>query len=180
MAATLAVSVTACSSSDDGGKKPANAASEKPAGNNGNSDSGKTVPDTSKVIATLKGSDAGIEMVLYSVTRNEGGFVTVNGEIKNASGKRYTTPLQWSGEEKDVARAGRSLAGMTLVDSKEKKRYYVLRDTDNRPLTTTGFKPSLSADSSLQFFAQFPAPPESTTEVELQFPGFPNAPIEIS
>ncbi|OIJ85417.1 hypothetical protein [Streptomyces colonosanans] len=179
LAAALAVSVTACNSDSDA-KKPAKAASESPAGNNDKGDGGKTLPDTSKVIATLKGSDAGIEMVLHSVTRDEGGFVTVSGEIKNASGKRYTTPIQWSGQEQAVAGAGRSFAAMTLVDSKEKKRYYVLRDTDDRPLTTSKYDSSLQADESLPFFAQFPAPPEGTTKVDLQFPGFPNAPIEIS
>ncbi|MCN9244457.1 hypothetical protein NGF19_27365 [Streptomyces sp. RY43-2] len=179
LAAALAVSVTACNS-DDGSKKPTNAASEKPAGDNGKSDGGKTLPDTSKAIATLKGSAPGIEMVLYSVTRDEGGFVTVSGEFKNTGDKFFTTPVQWSGTESDVKATGASLAGMTLVDSKEKKRYYVLRDTDNRPLTTTKYASSIRAGETLPFFAQFPAPPESTTKVDLQFPGFPNAPIEIS
>lgn len=44
------------------------------------------------------------------------------------------------------------------MDSKGKKRYYVLRDTDGRPLTTTNF-PALKAGESLPVFMQFPAPP---------------------
>ncbi len=52
------------------------------------------------------------------------------------------------------------MAGMTLVDSKGKKRYYVLRDTDNRPLTTANYTPGIEASKSLAFFAQFPAPPD--------------------
>ncbi|MFF9816227.1 hypothetical protein [Streptomyces sp. NPDC014006] len=182
LAAALAVSVTACNSESDakGPSQTASASSSGGSDKGGQDAGGKTLPDTSQVIATLKSDEAGIEMVLHSAVRDQGGFLTVNGEIKNTSGKRYTTPIKWSGDEQSVARTGRSFAAMTLVDSKEKKRYYVLRDTENRPLTTTGFQPSIKAGESLPFFAQFPSPSESTTTVDLQFPGFPNAPIEIS
>ncbi len=183
----LAVSVTACNG-DEGAAPSTSAASESPSGERGQGDDagsgqdqqggGQTLPDTGKVIATLKGES--VEMVLYSVTRDDGGFLTVSGEVKNTAGKRYTVPTAWSGEESAIVRTGRSFAAMTLVDSKERKRYYVLRDTDNRPLTTTGFSPWIQPNESLPFFAQFPAPPQTTTKVDLQFPGFPNAPIEIS
>ncbi|MCH0541069.1 hypothetical protein I3F58_16140 [Streptomyces sp. MUM 203J] len=191
LAAALTVSLTACSS-DDGAQPPTKVAAESPSdkknedkGEGGGADSGRdgggtTLPDTSKVLATLKGSEQGIAMVIYSAVRDDGGFLTVSGEIKNDSGKRYTTQVSWSGDERAVARTGRSFAAMTLVDSKEKKRYYVLRDTENRPLTTTGLPLGINAGESLPFFAQFPAPPATTTKVDLQFPGFPNASLEIS
>ncbi|OAH13800.1 hypothetical protein [Streptomyces jeddahensis] len=180
VAAALAFTATACGGGDDGGTKATSTSSaSQDTGKSGNSGSGNTVPDTSKTIATLKG-DKGIDMVIHEAKRDSGGFVTVSGEFKNTSQDTYTIPVQWNGLEKDVAAAGNSLAGMTLVDSKEKKRYYVLRDTDNRPLTTTGYDPSIDAGEGMTFFAQFPAPPESTTSVDLQFPGFPNATIEIS
>ncbi|MCG3041525.1 hypothetical protein L7D48_13300 [Streptomyces sp. S1A] len=181
LAAALTVSAAACGGDESAKEKGGSpsASSENQGGEKGGEGEGKTLPDTSKVIATLKG-DEGIEMVLHSVVRDAGGFLTVSGEFKNNGSSRYTTPVQWSGEEQAVARTGRSVAAMTLVDSKEKKRYYVLRDTDNRPLTTSGYQPAIDAGESLPFFAQFPAPPSDTTEVSLQFPGFPNAPIEIS
>ncbi|WOX22354.1 hypothetical protein [Streptomyces solicathayae] len=179
LAAALAFSLTACG--EDPGTSKENASSSSSSGKQQPSKSGdgKTYPDNSKVVATLKGND-GIEMVIHEVKRDAGGFVTVSGAFKNTTQNAYTTPIQWSGQEQDVAGSGRSVAAMTLVDSKEKKRYYVLRDTDNRPLTTAGFDPSIAAGATFQFFAQFPAPPTSTTTVDLQFPGFPNAPIEIS
>ncbi|MFJ8649878.1 hypothetical protein ACIRNI_27620 [Streptomyces sp. NPDC093546] len=137
------------------------------------------MPDTTTVLVTAKG-DKGVDMVIHTAKRDSGGFLTVSGEFKNASGNLFSVPPQWNGMEKDVAASGNSLAAMTLVDSKEKKRYYVLRDTDNRPLTTTGYDPAIKAGESLPFFAQFPAPPNTTTSVDLQFVGFPNTPIEIS
>ncbi|MFF3287931.1 hypothetical protein [Streptomyces sp. NPDC003023] len=119
-------------------------------------------------------------MSVFSARRDEGGFLTLDGQIKNAGSTGFTTPVQWSGLEQSVAATGRSFAGMTLVDSKGKKRYYVLRDTDNRPLTTYAYSSLIRPGESLAFFAQFPAPPADTTQVALQFPGFPSTTIELS
>lgn len=178
LVAALALSVAGCGgdSGTDEEKGPA-AASSSPA--KGSEDEGKNLPDTSQVLVTVHGDD-GIDMVINSAERDTGGFLTVSGQLKNVGAELYTTPVQWGGSEEAVAATGRSLAAMTLVDSKDKKRYYVLRDTDNRPLTTSGFEPSIEAGKSLTFFAQFPAPAQSTTQVDLQFPGFANATIEIS
>ena len=178
LVAALALSVAGCGgdSGTDEEKGPA-AASSSPA--KGSEDEGKNLPDTSQVLVTVHGDD-GIDMVINSAERDTGGFLTVSGQLKNMGAELYTTPVQWGGSEEAVAATGRSLAAMTLVDSKDKKRYYVLRDTDNRPLTTSGFEPSIEAGKSLTFFAQFPAPAQSTTQVDLQFPGFANATIEIS
>ncbi|GAA3297225.1 hypothetical protein GCM10020295_29230 [Streptomyces cinereospinus] len=83
------------------------------------------------------------------------------------------------GNETEILRHGMSLGGATLVDSKDKKRYYVLRDTDGRPLTTTGFS-SLKAGESLAVFMQFPSPPASSAEVILQLPTFASATFPVS
>ncbi|MHC3461701.1 hypothetical protein [Streptomyces flavovirens] len=179
LVSTLAFSVAACGG-DDGGEAKAPAASSGTAKDEGvEAPEGDTLPDRSETLATLK-NDKGIEMVVYSATRDSGGFLTVSGDFKNTSGEGFTTPLEWSGPEQAVSSTGPSLAGMTLVDSAGKKRYYVLRDTDNRPLTTSKYTSSIEAGKSMNFFAQFPSPPNSTSQVDLQFPGFPNATIEIS
>ncbi|WP_405938573.1 hypothetical protein OG338_19700 [Streptomyces sp. NBC_00726] len=178
---TLAFSTAACGGDDDGSGQDKGASSPTTPRDSGKakSKSGETAPEADTVLANVKG-DSGVEMVITSAMRDSGGFLTVNGQFKNAGSGAYTTPIQWSGRETAVAANGRSLAAMTLVDSKAKKRYYVLRDTDNRPLTTSGYEPSIEAGATLTFFAQFPAPEASTHEVGVQFPGFPNATIEIS
>lgn len=147
-------------------------------------DKGSAAPEAvsstpSEPIATVRG-EKGVEMSIFSAKRDEGGFLTVDGEIKNTSSEGFTTPVRWNGMEQSVAATGRSFAGMTLVDSKGKKRYYVLRDTDNRPLTTYAYAPFIKAGDSLSFFAQFPAPPGDTTQLALQLPGFPSTTIELS
>ncbi|CAL9451488.1 hypothetical protein SUDANB126_02472 [Streptomyces sp. enrichment culture] len=105
--------------------------------------------------------------------------MTVNGDLKNEGSKRITVPAALRGDETEIIKHGRTLGGATLVDSKGKKRYYVLRDTDGRPLTTTDLG-IIKPGESVPVFMQFPAPPMDTTEVTFQLPTFSSAAIEIS
>ncbi|MFD9971563.1 hypothetical protein ACFWYA_26080 [Streptomyces sp. NPDC059011] len=180
LATGLILSLTACGG-DDGGSAKDKGSSSAPAAT-GNSKpqngGGNTVPDTSKTLATINGND-GFQFSIHSATRDPGGFLTVTGSLKNTTGKKAYAPVAWNGQETNVRRTGRSLGGMTLVDKAEKKRYYVLRDTDGYPLTTTGIT-DVDAGASVSFFAQFPSPPDKTTQVDIQIPLMPTATIEIS
>ncbi|MER6164071.1 hypothetical protein [Streptomyces violaceorubidus] len=129
-------------------------------------------------LAELQGSN-GLLLRIVSAERDSGGFVTVNGELKNDGDKSVAVPSGLSGNETEIIRNGRSLGGATLVDSKSKKRYYVLRDTEGRPLTTTGLS-TIKAGDRLAVFMQFPSPPADTTEVTFQLPTFASATISIS
>ncbi|MFF1721381.1 hypothetical protein [Streptomyces sviceus] len=174
IAAGLAVGVAGCSGGGDD-KKPQTPAS---ASRTGGSDPSTQEGESDEPIAELKGS-SGLLLQITSATRDAGGFVTVNGNLKNDGSKRITIPPAVRGDETEILRHGMSLGGATLVDAASKKRYYVLRDTDGRPLTTTGFS-SLQPGESLAIFVQFPAPPTKTTEVTFQLPTFASAPIQIS
>jgi hypothetical protein len=187
VAAALSLSLTACGDGGDkgGDGKGKVAATAVPPGSSGGGDrpaddpdGGLEASDESRTLATVKGGN-GFEFTITGAAREEGGFLTVSGVLTNSGDKRALPPLQWSGQETQVMRRGPSLGGITLLDKKDKKRYYVLRDTDGYPLTTTGLS-SFTAGQSVDFFAQFPAPPESTTSVELQIPLMPSATIEIS
>ncbi|MFG2119339.1 hypothetical protein [Streptomyces sp. NPDC048710] len=174
--AGLALGVAGCGGGGgDDAKKPDHTASgtasggANPSTQEGQSDS---------PLAELKGSD-GLLLQITSVQRDSGGFVTVNGTMKNDGGKELLIPSALSGNETEITKNGPSLGGATLVDSKGKKRYYVLRDTEGRPLTTTGLG-SLKGGQSLQVFMQFPSPPADTAEVTLQLPTFSSATVKIS
>ncbi|WP_053849187.1 hypothetical protein [Streptomyces sp. NRRL B-24085] len=174
IAAGLAVGVAGCSGGGDD-KKPETSAS---ASRTGGSDPSTQEGESDEPMAELKGT-SGLLLQITSATRDAGGFVTVNGNLKNDGSKRITVPPAVRGDETEILRHGMSLGGATLVDAASKKRYYVLRDTDGRPLTTTGFS-SLQPGESLAVFAQFPAPPTSTTDVTFQLPTFASATIQIS
>ncbi|NNJ06767.1 hypothetical protein HHX38_21920 [Streptomyces sp. PKU-MA01144] len=182
LATTLSLSLAACGG-DDGesakDKGSSNSAPAAPENSKPQDDGGDTVPDTSKTLATINGSN-GFQFVVHEAVRDQGGFLTITGTLRNTSDKRAFAPIEWNGQENNVRRTGRSLAGMTLVDKAEKKRYYVLRDTEGFPLTTTGITAVGAGDDGISFFAQFPSPPDKTTQVDIQIPLMPTATIEIS
>ncbi|MFF3758511.1 hypothetical protein [Streptomyces sp. NPDC002185] len=134
--------------------------------------------EPTETLAVLKGND-GVQLVISSAVRDAGGFLTVKGELKNTSSRSIALPGQIRGDETEVMQHGNSLGGATLLDAVGKKRYYVLRDTDGRPLTTTGLD-ILPAGKEATVFLQFPAPPASTTEVSFQLPTFEPATLKLS
>ncbi|MGW0362231.1 hypothetical protein [Streptomyces sp. NPDC002990] len=114
---------------------------------------------------------------INSMRRDPGGFLTVNGQIKNTGSESFAGTSAWRGTE--LKGSGESVAGATLVDKAGKKRYYVLRDTEARCLCTTGIS-SVDPGQVIPFFAQFPAPPTTTTEVDFNLPTFATATVKIS
>ncbi|MFI8170589.1 hypothetical protein ACIGAN_30140 [Streptomyces sp. NPDC085931] len=175
VAAGLALGAAGCGGGGDDDKKASPSASTPTAG--GSKPSAQE-GQTSQPLAEVKGP-SGLLLQITSAERDSGGFVTVNGNLKNDGSEIVTIPAELSGNETEIINNGRSFGGATLVDSRGKKRYYVLRDTDGRPLTTTGFS-ALKAGESMAVFLQFPAPPASTTEVTFQLPLFPSSHIKIS
>ncbi|MGW0736278.1 hypothetical protein [Streptomyces sp. NPDC002851] len=174
----LVLAVAGCGSDDGGAKKNAN--SEATASAKDDEKGGeRTEPDGSaedKVLGESQGSKASI--TINSAVRDEGGFLTVGGTVKNTSGS-FWNPASWSGDEKELSSNGASMAGASLVDTSGKKRYLILRDTEGRCLCTQ-FQGGLKPDEEKVWFAQFPAPPASATEVEFQLADMPPATIELS
>ncbi|MEV5931644.1 hypothetical protein AB0L56_02460 [Streptomyces sp. NPDC052079] len=174
VAAALATSVAGCGGDGDDDKKPKTSASaSKGGGSNPSAQEG-----SDDALVELKGED-GLMLKITSAARDAGGFVTVSGELKNDGSESVRVSVRTAGDETEIIRHGSSLGGATLVDSKTKKRYYVLRDTDGRPLTTTNM-PRIKAGASIPVFMQFPSPPQGSTEVTFQLPTFASGTIQIS
>ncbi|MFJ2561677.1 hypothetical protein ACIQ8G_01900 [Streptomyces sp. NPDC094154] len=175
VAAGLTLGVAGCGGGDGDNQKPNTSASttkgsgSKPTAQEGQSDA---------PLAELNGKD-GLLLQITSAQRDSGGFLTLNGQFKNDASKSQVVPAELRGDETEVRKHGTSLGGATLVDSKGKKRYYVLRDTDGRPLTTIGFT-TIESGQTIPVFMQFPSPPRDTTEVTLQLPTFSSATVQIS
>ncbi|MFJ9415950.1 hypothetical protein ACIRPT_17475 [Streptomyces sp. NPDC101227] len=155
-----------------GGKKPSARSTTAP------KDSGRGTPaaESDAVIAEMKGPD-GVIVRLHSVVRDSGGFVTVSGTVTNG-GTRVFNAIDWRSNETEM-QSRSSLSGATLVDKAGKKRYLVLRDTNNECLCTTGLS-GLRPGASSPIFAQFPAPPAKVTEVDFNLPTLPPASVEIT
>ncbi|MET8839636.1 hypothetical protein AMK14_04070 [Streptomyces sp. TSRI0445] len=187
LTAALALALAGCG--DDGGDEPGNEGSSAPsapaspsAEDKGDSQQEDTAAgenvDPGAKLAEARGQ-SGLTLVINQVKRDSGGFVTVQGEIKNGGSSTQNTS-NWVGQESAlVAKNPNSVAGATLVDKGGKKNYYVLRDTDGRCLCTTAIVP-LSPGESASVFMQFPAPPAETTEVDFTLPTFATTSLKIS
>ncbi|MFF5726157.1 hypothetical protein [[Kitasatospora] papulosa] len=171
----MAVMLTACGGDGGSGteeKQPKASASEK-----------QETPDavessaSSEVLASVQGPGS-IELIVNSAQRNAGGFITVKGSVTNGSKQQFGAQ-GWQGDEQEMVGNGASVAGASLVDQVGKKRYLTLRDTDGRCLCTK-FTTGIAPGATSPFFAQFPAPPADTTEVDFQIPTMPTATIKIS
>lgn len=173
--AGLVLGAAGCGSGDEPQKSKPSASSVAPK-NPGSAEPQSEEP--AETLAVLKGPK-GLELTIGSAERDAGGFLTIKGHLKNPSDSSVVVSSQTSGNETEVMKHGASLGGATLVDALGKKRYYVLRDTDGRPLTTTGIS-MLAAGSSAEVFMQFPAPPAGTTQVSFQLPTFEPGTIKLS
>ncbi|MET9659417.1 hypothetical protein [Streptomyces sp. NPDC006510] len=186
MTAALALAVTGCGAEDGGGTKdtgsPSSPASPEPS----DEDKGKKQEDTAAgenvdpnvKLAEAKG-EKNMLLVVNQVKRDSGGFVTVQGELKN-QGDVAVNPSVWAGNENAIVTNNlNSVGGATLVDKVGKKRYYILRDTDGRCLCTTGMS-AVQPGKSVPVFMQFPAPPSTTTEVDFNLPTFATTSLKIS
>ncbi len=179
VAAVLGLTLAGCGGGDDGKSKT----SERPSpsappvsGSQPAAPGGSKSAAPTEILATSNGA-AGIVLTINSAARESGGFITISGQIKNGGPEAFVQLATWRGEE--LKANDGSVAGATLVDKVGKKRYYVLRDTESRCLCTTGIT-RIGAGESIPFFAQFPAPPTSTTEVDFNLPTFATATIKIS
>lgn len=173
--AGLAFGMSGCGGGSDDAKKPGASAS---ATHGGESRPSAQEGQSQTPLAELRGPD-GLLLQVTSAQRDAGGFITVNGSLKNDGAKSAVIPSQMSGDETEIIKHGQSLGGATLVDSEGKKRYYVLRDTEGRPLTTIGLT-TIESGQTLPVFMQFPSPPTNVTDVTLQLPTFSSGTIKIS
>ncbi|MET9803456.1 hypothetical protein [Streptomyces sp. NPDC006368] len=178
MAAAVAVAGAGCGEGDDP-KASVSASSPTTAGGEKGQDTATgPQPDPNVKLAEIRGQ-GDLLLVINEAKRDSGGFVTVSGEIRNQSDE-VRNSSGWEGAESTIiAKNPNSVAGGTLVDKVNKKRYYVLRDTDGRCLCTTGILP-IQPGKATPVFMQFPAPPSGTSEVDFSLPTFTNTTIKIA
>lgn len=169
----LLLGVSACSDSSPQQNRTPAAVVESSRGSAAHDQLQSTAP-----LAELRGPN-GLNLTITSAMRDAAGYLTVRGNLTNRQSEVSVIPAELRGHDLDVLRTGPSLAGATLVDFARSKRYYVLRDTEGLPLTTTGLT-TLKAGESARVFMQFPAPPASTRTVGIQLPLFDTADIAIS
>lgn len=180
--ALAVLALAGCGGSDDGdGKSAASAGAHSggadegggPGGGSGGKGAGH------RTLAQVRGGkDGKLTLTVTSAVRDDAGFTTLKGSVRN-DGPAVAVLPGWASDEAELKDNGLSMAGATLVDEKSKKRYFILRDTAGRCLCTR-FSGGFQQGETTRWYAQFPAPPDSTTEVDLHVADLPSATVELS
>ncbi|WP_328937745.1 hypothetical protein OG288_16685 [Streptomyces tauricus] len=170
----LVLTVAGCGGGGDDDKSD-KASSSAPANSDDDKDKGAAETEPEQTLAEVKSN--GITLTVTSAERDEGGFLTVQGKVTNATSGIWLAS-EWKSDETELKKNGGSLAGASVVDQTGKKKYFVLRDTEGRCLCTK-FEGGIDQGQSADWFAQFPAPPDGTSTVQFQVPTMPPASIEL-
>ncbi|MER5890596.1 hypothetical protein ABT160_42790 [Streptomyces sp. NPDC001941] len=119
-----------------------------------------TPPTEQKPIASTRG-DKGIVGEVYRVQRKDG-VLTVWAGAKNTGAASYL-PVNWRNGNDPY-----TLAGSSVVDSKNSKRYMALLDSSGKCLCSEKLGDAIEPGETRPLYVQFQAPPQDVTEGDLQ------------
>ncbi|MFD3560845.1 hypothetical protein ACFWVU_14365 [Streptomyces sp. NPDC058686] len=174
----LVLTMAGCGGGDDGkAESKSTATARQTTGQDEENGEPSSSPSSEQTLAEIKSN--GITLTVTSAKRDQGGFLTLSGKVTNGGGK-FWIAAGWRGDERELSPNGASVAGATVVDKAGKKKYLILRDTQGRCLCTKFEGGGVDAGQSVDWYAQFPSPPEGTTTVEFQVGDMPPAAVEIS
>jgi hypothetical protein len=120
--------------------------------------------------AKVDGDISGLSVELTSVQKT-GDTITVRFKYINSSDKGIYMQSQIGGQVDDK---------IYYVDAKNKKKYLVIRDTEDHALASAMHDLDLKAGETKGCWAKFPAPPADATAISVYIPGAPpfeNVPI---
>ena len=65
-----------------------------------------------------------------------------------------------------------TISGIHLIDAANKKKYFVVRDTDKACVCSSNIA-NIAAGSQSVLWAKFPAPPDDVQKITVEIPHFP-------
>ncbi|MET9493380.1 hypothetical protein [Streptomyces sp. NPDC006552] len=160
---------------DEGDGKPKDSTTSASAGKGDSPEPSRSADPGGEALAESKDGD--VTVSILTATRDEGGFVSVTGTVRN-DGSGSWMAANWQSDERELAVNGGSMSGASLVDQQGKKKYLVLRDTTGRCLCTKFSR--LRSGETATWYAQFPAPPDGTDSLSFQVGAMPPASIELT
>lgn len=122
------------------------------------------------VIATAEGEKAGTRVDITELKRSSDNTLTLKFAMINDG----TEPISFSynyGDSDHSVKDFNSIGGVTLVDGVNKKKYFVVRDSENNCVCSRGLK-DIAAKSRSNVWAKFPAPPDDVQKISIVIPHF--------
>jgi hypothetical protein len=106
---------------------------------------------------------SGVSVELTSVQKT-GDTITIRFKYISSSDKRTDVYIQIKGQVDDE---------IYYVDTKNKKKYLVIRDTEKKPLASALHDLQVEPGETKGCWAKFPAPPADVTAISVYIPGAP-------
>ena len=135
--------------------------------------------ETAKVLGETKLAAImpGIEAQILELKRGPGDTVTLKFRLKNTTGEKKN-PIDKHFTKYDPSDVGK----VSLVDYVNKKRYLVMKDSNNNCICSSDTYNAhiLAASEAREFWAKFAAPPANITKISIILPGaapFDDVPI---
>jgi Tfp pilus assembly protein PilW len=122
------------------------------------------------VIATADGEKAGTRVDITELKRASDNTLTLKFAMVNDSAETLVFNYNY-GDPQYSTIDFNTIAGVTLVDGTNKKKYFVVRDTENTCLCSRGLK-DIPAKSRGNVWAKFPAPPDDVQKISIVIPHF--------
>jgi hypothetical protein len=122
------------------------------------------------VIATADGEKAGTRVEITELKRSSDNNLTLKFAMVNDGPDRLGFGYDY-GDPQNSIKDFSSVAGVTLVDGANKKKYFVVRDTENSCLCSRDLK-DIPAKSRANVWAKFPAPPDDVQKISIVIPHF--------
>ena len=120
-------------------------------------------------IATADGEQSGITLSVQELKRTSGDTVSLKFSITNASSESLGYGYNFG--EKDRTPDFTSIGGAVLIDEANKKKYFVVRDSEGQCVCSRGLKDQ-KAGETRNLWARFPAPPEDVQKISVVIPHF--------
>jgi len=121
-------------------------------------------------IANADGERAGTRVDITELKRSGDNTLTLKFVMVNDSDKAIGFGYDF-GDKANEIKDHASIGGVTLVDSAGKKKYFVVRDTENNCLCSRDVK-DITPGGRANLWAKFPAPPDDVQKISIVIPHF--------
>ncbi len=123
------------------------------------------------VIATADGETDGIKAEILDLKRDSGGTVTLKFALVNNSKQDVGFGYSFGDDANFHITDFDSIGGVNLVDTVNKKKYLVARDSENHCLCSRNVG-GVGPGTRKNLYAQFPAPPDDVQKINVVIPHF--------
>ena len=122
-----------------------------------------------KALATADGEAPDTRAEITELKRTGSDQVMLRFTIVNDSTKTFNMGERMA--DPSAQRDFGTISGVHLLDNTNKKKHFVLRDTEGKCICSTSLK-DIKPKESLNVWARFPAPPDSAQKVTVVIPRF--------